>query len=278
MGDFVPYKLYGVIGQPLGHSLSPLLHTTAFRALGIPAVLTAWPMPPDKLPAFIDACRLLDIQGACVTLPHKERIIPLLDSLTDRARATGAVNLIYRDGDKLCGDNTDVPGFLDPLNDNPLPSGAKALILGAGGAARSVAAGLKNHGLTDITVTNRTERRAVELSRDFSLKTIPWEQRGAVEAQLVVNATSLGMKGEHERETPYPAQFFQKRAGLAYDVVYTPFDTRFLTEAKKAGWNTHGGLRMFLGQANVQFTTWTGLSLPEAAKEKVLEALKLRGA
>ena len=266
-------KIYGIIGDPLGHSLSPLLHSAAFRQLNMTSVFAAWPLRADKLPAFIEACRLLNIQGVCVTLPHKEAIIPLLDEVTDQARAIGAVNLIYRSGEKLCGDNTDVPGFLEPFRTNPLPTGTKALILGAGGAARSVAAGLKLHGV-DITISNRTRQRAVDLATSFALKSVAWNKRGEVEADLVVNTTILGLKGEYENETPYPAEFFQKKSGLAYDVIYTPLNTIFLKEARKVGWKTYDGLQMFLGQANLQFITWTGQPLPLAAKDKVMEKLR----
>ncbi|MEG2140915.1 MAG: shikimate dehydrogenase, partial [Bilophila sp.] len=113
MRRFTPPALYGVIGYPLGHSLSPLLHTTAFRELALPGVLVPWALQPEQVPAFIDSMRLLKIQGACVTLPHKISVIPLLDRVTERVRETGAVNLIYWDhdeGEVLCGDNTDVLG------------------------------------------------------------------------------------------------------------------------------------------------------------------------
>lgn len=114
MDDFKPYKIYGIVGHPLGHSMSPMLHTTAFNNLGIQAVLVPWSIEPEKLPAFIEAFRLLEIQGACVTIPYKQAIIPYLDEVSDRVKVMGAANLIYRRDGKICGDNTDVLGFMAP--------------------------------------------------------------------------------------------------------------------------------------------------------------------
>ncbi len=273
MSDFTPHRIYGVVGYPLGHSLSPLLHTTAFQALGIPAALVPWALEPAQLPDFIRAVRLLNIQGACVTIPHKQAVIPLLDEVTDRVRAIGAANLLYwRDG-RLWGDNTDILGFIEPLKQNPPAAGTRALILGAGGAARAVAAGLQALDLTDITVTDIVEDLPESLARDFHLQRVPWDRRGEIPADLIVNVTPLGMKGRFETETPYPAEWFAGRTGVAYDIVYSPFETRFLWEAQNAGWRTIGGLGMFLAQADAQFLAWTGRHLPEEAKRKTAEAL-----
>lgn len=273
MSDFVPSGVYGIIGFPLSHSLSPMLHTTAFQLLDIPAVLTPWPMEEDKLPLFMEAFRLLNLQGSCVTIPHKQNIMPLLDEITDRARAVGAVNLIYRHEGKICGDNTDVPGFMEPLLANPPAPDSKALLLGCGGAARAVAAGLQALGLTDITVAGRKPERREKMAADFGLKPVPWEERGAVAADIVINCTPLGMKDGFEELSAYEAGWFAGRSGLAYDVVYTPQDTRFLREARQSGWQVIDGLEMFLWQADVQFFTWTGRHLPEAARQLVVKAL-----
>lgn len=273
MSDFVPSAIYGIIGFPLGRSLSPMLHTTAFRLLDIPAVLTPWPMEADQLPAFMAAFRLLNIQGSCVTIPHKRDIMPLLDEITDRAQAVGAVNLIYRHQGKICGDNTDVPGFIEPLKANPPAPNSRTLILGCGGAARAAAAGLQAMGLVDITVAGRGSDRLTKMAGDFDLKTAPWEDRRSVEADLIVNCTPLGMTDGFEDQTPYEAEWFAGRTGLAYDVIYTPVETRFLREAGQAGWQVVDGLTMFLGQADVQFFTWTGRHLPDEARQAVVKAL-----
>jgi shikimate dehydrogenase len=271
--SFTP-SLYGVVGFPLGHSLSPLLHNTAFRELGIPAVYLPWSVEPEKLPAFVEAVRLLNIRGASVTIPHKTSIIPLLDRVTDRVKVLGAVNLLYWDGDALWGDNTDILGFMSPLEaDPPKTEFTKVLLLGAGGAARAAAVGLKTLGLNDITVTDIVDDLPAALAKTFDLKTVPWADRSRVPADLVVNATPLGMKGEHEKETSYPIDSFQRRQGIAYDIVYIPFLTRFQREAAAAGWRTIAGREMFVSQANHQFHAWTGQTLPEEAKLAVFEAL-----
>jgi shikimate dehydrogenase len=274
MVPFSPPQIYGLIGQPLGHSLSPLVHTTGFRSLGLDAVLTPWPLASEDLPLFFQAFRLLNFQGACVTLPHKEAVLPFLDEVSDRARALGAVNLIYRRGGLVRGDNTDAQGFLAPLKDRGLSPATRVLLLGAGGAARAAAAALRELGLSDLTVCAPSDRRPAELAKVFGLKAAPWDRRGEIPCELVVNATPLGLKGRAEGETAYRAEWFAGRPGLAYDLVYTPRTTRFLAEARAAGWETIDGLAMFLGQAEAQFLTWTGRSLPPEAGRKAAEALR----
>ena len=275
MNDFVPPELYGVIGYPLAQSLSPLLHTTAFRRLGLPGVLIPWPMRQEKLPEFIAAVRLLGIRGCCVTMPHKEAIIPLLDEVTERVRGIGAVNTLYRDGDKVCGENTDILGFMEPLLAEKLPGDTPVLLLGAGGSAKAAVAGLQSLGLGNIWVASRRPEQSSELAERFNLKTVTWERRGKVEAGLIVNTTALGMRGKFEDETGYDREWFAgKTPGIAYDIVYTPFQTRLLREAVAEGWRAIGGLEMFLGQADHQCRIWTGgLRLPQEARQAVIDAL-----
>lgn len=152
---FCPTALYGVIGWPLGQSLSPLLHNTGFQALGIPAVYLRWEIAPERLAAFIDSMRLLAVQGCSVTIPHKMALMPLLDEVSPQARLAEAANTVYRRDGRLCGENTDVAGFLAPLADAPLES-MDVLLLGAGrrgpcGRGRACgaqnAAGLGGHAL-----------------------------------------------------------------------------------------------------------------------------------
>lgn len=227
-----PEKLYGIVGHPLGHSLSPRLHNAGFARTGWPGAYFAWPVPPERLPDFINTVRLLPVHGVSVTIPHKEAVIPLLDRLTPRARAVGAVNTLYWDGDALCGDNTDVPGFLAPLQNHP-PITA-ALVLGAGGAARGVLAALRERNIPRIAVANHNADKAATLAAAFDAEALPWAERGLWGADMVVNATPLGMRGARLEETPFPAQGFTGQ-GLAYDLVYNPLETRFLREATLAG-------------------------------------------
>ena len=175
----------------------------------------------------------------------------------------GACNTIYRDGEKICGENTDVIGFTAPLRRRSLSPETRVLVLGAGGVSRAAIAGLRRLGLANITLTNRRKERAEALCNEFGLLCAPWEERGDVPADLIINTTSLGMTGAQEHETPYPSAF--QGSGIAYDLIYTPFQTRFLLDAAAAGWETVSGLDMFIGQGDAQFHLWTGHHLPREA-------------
>jgi shikimate dehydrogenase len=214
------------------------------------------------------------IAGLSVTIPHKTAVMAYLDGVSELAARAGAVNTVYwRDG-KLLGENTDVPGFCAPLEALPrLPS--SALVLGAGGAARAVLAGLARLGVPRVTLSNRNPDKAADLAREFAVQVAPWEARGEIVAELVVNATPLGMAGPGVKETPYPAGNF--RPGMiAYDLIYNPGQTRFAREARAAGCAAIAGLSMFIEQAAGQFALWTGLELPrQATREILVDALGL---
>ncbi|SCC21020.1 shikimate dehydrogenase [Gilliamella intestini] len=273
MNQFTPYNIYGIIGYPLGHSMSPLIHTTSFQDYNIPAVLVPFATPPQEIAALFKSVRLLNIRGLCVTIPHKQTIIPYLDEVTEHVKKAGAANLVYWHGDKLCGDNTDIVGFMEPLKSKKLSAEYnKVLLLGAGGAARAAVVGLQELGYTNITVTDIADDSAQILANEFNLKTIKWEDRGEVEAQIIINSTPLGMTGKFEEQTPYKQAWF-KGKGVAYDIVYTPYNTRFRQEAEQAGWESISGREMFIGQANAQFKIWTGKDLSERAKQAVIDAL-----
>jgi len=251
-------QLYGITGYPLDHSLSPILHNWALEQAGIAGAYLAWPLSAGQMPDFVGAVRTLNIQGISVTIPHKETIMPLLDSLTPRARTVGAVNTLYWDKGGLCGDNTDVEGLVAPLRGRAF---ASALVLGAGGAARAALAGLHELGLARVAVCNHNRERAHKLAAEFGVQCADWEDRAAYEADLVINATPLGMRGAREGHNPLPPEAFARRntgTRMAYDLIYTPLTTRFLAEAEAAGWQTQDGLAMFIGQAQAQFRLWTG--------------------
>lgn len=268
MNQFDLPNLYGIIGYPLEHTLSPFLHTSAFKARKIPALLLPWQTPANKLSLFVDAMRLIKVKGCCVTIPHKRAIISLLDDITPQAKAVGAVNCLYWKNNALCGDNTDVIGFMDPLLSSAILSQfKKVLLLGSGGGARAVIVGLKRLGYSDITVTARHLAASHQLANEFNIKSIPWPLRSTSDANFIINSTALGMSGELESQTPYLADWFKKRKGLAYDIVYTPIMTRFCQEATAANWHTISGLDMFFAQANAQFVLWTGQPLPKVLKE-----------
>lgn len=263
-----PHKLFGILGHSLGHSLSPVLHTWSFQRIGVPAVYLVWEVKPEALPVFMQSVRVLPIDGASVTIPHKEAVIPYLDDLSESARRIGAVNtLLWRDN-RLLGENTDIVGFLSPIKGR---SFASAMVLGAGGAARAVLAGLKDLGVDRIFITNRSADRAQKLAREFEVTAVPWEERTAYPAELLVNATPLGMLNKAQNETPWPPEAFEK-GQTAYDLVYNPLKTRFLREAEDAGCDVVDGLAMFLGQAAQQCRLWTEKELPTREGRELLVA------
>lgn len=255
-----PEKLYAIIGHPLGHTMSPALHNSGFHMYNLASVYMAFPTPPEKLSDFMTAFRTLPIYGASVTIPHKETVIDYLDEITPRAKKVGAVNTLFWQNGKLVGDNTDVLGFMAPLIGN-VNKFKHALVLGAGGAAKAVLAGLEELGVTEVTICNRTETRAQQLADQFSVNIIPWDERGSVLSDLVINTTPMGMAGKFVCDSPYEQEMFQGE-GVAYDLVYNPLETVFLRSARQAGWNTVDGLHMFAAQGAEQFRLWTGNELP----------------
>lgn len=273
MDILLPQKLYGVIGWPLGQSLSPLLHNTGFQSMGIPAIYMAWPVEPGQLDIFMDSLPILKIQGLSVTIPHKLKVMERLDNMSEAAALAGAVNtLFWRDGD-LCGENTDVAGFLAPLSSMRLDN-MSVLLLGAGGAAHAVGAALRLSGCRNARIASPGNKNQYPLAERFGFTAIAWEDRYSMPAALVINATPLGMHGDLPGQTPYDFSEAPPMAnGYAYDLVYNPLQTRFLAEAAKAGRQTISGLEMFFGQGNAQFKLWTGQDLPPCARTALEKAL-----
>lgn len=274
MAAFIPTELYGIIGMNLGHTMSPLMHNTGFQTLGHPGVMVTINFEPEKMADFIKSMRLLNIRGCSVAIPHKVGVLPFLDRPSERVRMIGACNTLHWDGDQLCGENTDVMGFLSPLEGEKLAADTKVLVLGAGGAGRAVVAGLKMKGMTDITIADIMPNLAEALAKEFDLKIVSWDDRFKPDASFIINVTPLGMTGKFLGQSPYSLDAFKERkAGLAYDVVYTPAKTQFQTEAEQAGWRTIGGQSMFFAQGNHQFKLWTGKDLPSAALDAVKNRL-----
>ena len=276
--------LYGVTGWPLAQSLSPLLHNTGFTALGLRALYLRWEIPPQRLFAFVDSVRTLRIGGCSVTIPHKVALLPLLDEASPLARQVGAVNTIYWQGDRLCGENTDVAGFMAPLAREDL-HGANVLLLGAGGAARAAAAGLASLAPDrrpgTVFICTPSDASHLPLAEEFGLTPLPWAQRHDVAARLVVNTTPLGMRGKAENETPYLFELADKKSEkdaaktttLAYDIVYNPLKTLFLRDAARHGRRCLSGMDMFFGQGDAQFRLWTGQCLPQESRRALEAAL-----
>jgi shikimate dehydrogenase len=269
----LPRHLLGILGKPLGHSLSPRLHNWAFERLGFPAAYYAWEKDAEELTDFFIAVRSLPIAGLSVTIPHKRAVIPFLDGLSERARSVGAVNTIFHADGKLLGENTDVAGFLAPLTrlaDN-LPQ--SALILGGGGVCRAALAALRELAIPNIVVAVRNVEKAQPLAADFGCTLIPWEDReawaSAMAPLLLINATPLGMSGENEALSPVSQALWPRLAGrpegqsLAYDLVYAPAVTLFQREATAGGVPAIGGRVFFVAQAMEQLRLWTREPVPE---------------
>ena len=269
-----------LIGHPVAHSLSGAMQQAAFDELGIDATYELWDRPPLILGDTIAELRSDDFLGANVTIPHKERVVPLVDRLTEEAHATGAVNTITREGKRLIGHNTDVPGFRTALDrlvgKQKMPR--HAVVLGAGGGARAVVYGLITEGFQRIIVFNRHLHRAEGLVKHFGrtaaqmeLRAMPWHE-SIIEAELaktkvLVNATSIGLTSD---ESPIPAEVIPPDL-LVLDLIYAR--TKLLRDAEAAGCTVADGELMLLNQGAAAFTLWTGQPAPlELMQTKLAEA------
>jgi shikimate dehydrogenase len=252
-----------VVGWPIAHSRSPLIHAYWLRSLGIAGRYEKEAVPPGEFASFAARIGKSGLVGANVTAPHKEAAFAACDVLTANARELGAVNTLWREGDKLCGDNTDVMGFIANL-DEKAPGwrqrAERAVVLGAGGASRAVIQGLITAGVERIAIVNRTQERAERLVGQFGRKTeaASWDAlpRLLAAADLVVNASSLGMVGKEAAPidlAPAPSH------AIVADIVYIPLETPLLDAAKRRGLATVDGLGMLLHQAAPGFERWFGV-------------------
>ncbi len=261
-------QVVGVIGDPVGHSLSPRLHNAAFDALGLDWVSVAFPVPDGSATDAVAGMRALGIAGLSVTMPHKTAVVALVDRLTPVADVLGAVNCLYRDGDVLVGDNTDGIGFVASLwrGAGFDPDGRRCLVIGAGGAARAVVRALADHGAAEVVVVNRTAERAATaaaLAGDRGRVGGPDDARAA---DLVVQATPAGMadsSSADERPLVDPGRLGAGQ--VAADLVYHPRMTRWLFDSAAAGATPVGGLGMLVHQAAAQLERWTGQPAPVEA-------------
>ncbi len=283
-------RFISLLGYPLGHSLSPEIHNTALQHQGINLVYLCMEVHPNNLRTAIDGFRAARFVGSNVTIPHKQAVFNLVDELSDQARAVGAVNTIVsrlgKDGEvaSLYGDNTDIRGFLDPMEDDASHlDGAEMVVLGAGGAARAVVyALLTRYQPQSLSIVARNTVKADHLANDLAkydsqggLKVCLFGDAGldVRNSRLVVNATPLGMHGDLTA-TPW------KNAGdfgshqLVYDLIYNPQTTRFLKDAQQCGAKTLGGLEMLIRQAAASYQQWTGQNMPlDIVRKAVLAKL-----
>ncbi len=255
--------LAGVIGSPIAHSKSPLVHGHWLRTLGLPGHYVPMDVSPEKLESALRMLPELGFVGVNITIPYKEKVLEIADLVSDRATLIGAANtLIFRRDGKIHADNTDGYGFVENVKQsvpNWDASLGPAVVLGAGGAARAIIASLIDVGAPEIFLTNRTRLRAERLKEDFGRRVtvVDWVQAGNLleDAKTVVNTTSLGMVGQPEMRVPLDG--FQPGTVVS-DLVYTPLETRFLAAARAAGCKTVDGLGMLLHQAVPGFERWFG--------------------
>ena len=274
-------KIYGIFGHPVSHSLSPLMHNSAFAALGLDCVYTAFDVHPDDIGRAADAIRALGISGVNVTIPHKQAIIPHLDEVSPDAKHTGAVNTVKNEGGRLTGYNTDVGGFMRDAREELgiSPEGTSVLLLGAGGAARAVISAFGMNGAKRIAIANRTPGKAEKLAEEFgrffpdtTIYPVDSGDAGAMTKELgltdlLVNSTSGGMEGASGLEINIGAL----RDGAAvYDLVYKPRETKLVKEAKALGHKAVGGLGMLLYQGALSFEIWTGENAPVDVMRKAI--------
>ena len=273
-------KIVGIIGNPIKHSRSPLIHNAAIAALGLDYVYVPFHVEPDNLGAAIAGFKATDVVGINVTIPHKQNVMSYLDEISREATLIGAVNtLIFRDG-AIIGENTDAPGFLHAMQDDGLdvPQGEAAVVIGAGGSARAIVVALALAGVQTICITNRTVSRAVALAADLSEKTgvsiygIGLDDSKLPHAvgtsQLIVNTASTSMDVSHplliDPEWLAPQS-------IVYDIVYTPPETRLLQAAAEKDCHTIGGLGMLVHQGAIAFEKWTGINPPVEIMRQALQ-------
>lgn len=265
--------LVGLIGWPISHSISPVMHNAAFAELRMNWRYVPLPVRPERVGEAVAGVRALGLRGVNVTVPHKQAVMPYLDRWSPAAAAIGAVNtIIVGEDGELLGDNTDAPGFVMDLRANGVdPAGQRVLVLGAGGSARAVVYGLAEAGCVSITLLNRTVPKAESLLAsmqeffpDVAMEARPFPDSvasSAGDATLIVNCTSLGMSPALDG-LPWDEDVEFQPGQTVYDLVYNPAVTRLLQLASVDGATVVGGLGMLIYQGAIAFARWTGEEAP----------------
>ncbi|MBN1811681.1 MAG: shikimate dehydrogenase [Anaerolineae bacterium] len=277
-------KLVGLMAWPIGHTLSPAMHNAAFDALGLNWRYVPLPVRPERVEAAVRGLVALGFQGCNVTVPHKQAVIPVLDSIAPDARAFGAVNTIIVERKvggtaAVMGDNTDYKGFVASLRSEGFePEGKRAVVVGAGGGARAVVFGLLQAGAEEILVSDLVPEQVHALVTglaDARLRELPATTEALVEsaraADLLVNATPVGMMPKVDvsiwpDDVPIPSRL------TVFDLVYNPVETRLLTQVKRAGARAIGGLDMLVRQGALSFEMWTRAEPPIEVMRAACEA------
>jgi shikimate dehydrogenase len=280
------HTLLGIIGHNISYTLSPAMHNEAITALGLPYTYGVFDVSVEMLPGLIAALRREHVRGANVTKPHKQAVMPLMNELSDEARALGAVNTIVNTDGVLRGENTDVDGVRSSLRPHRDAIANQAvLVLGAGGASRAVIYAAAECAPRSITICNRNRERAVRTAETFgalfpaiAFRTVGDDglEAAAGEAVLIVNTTTVGQVPDTSA-MPLPATVRFSIHQIIFDIIYSPLRTALLQKAEAAGSRTIDGMEMFIQQAAHSFTLWTGQPFPaEKARERVLRELGKR--
>ncbi|NND87060.1 MAG: shikimate dehydrogenase [Nitrosopumilus sp.] len=267
-------KSFAVIGDPIDHSLSPNIHSAAFRELNLDSSYIAYRIPIGELAEGIEGLKKIKITGFNVTIPHKIEMMKYLDKIDESCSLIGAVNTVTNTDGSLKGYNTDMDGFLDPLKKRKIMiPNKKVLLLGAGGAARAIVAGLAKEKAQNITIANRTLENAEKLSefaKEIGVDSKPIKiedvKNSAKDYDFIVNATSIGLKNE---QSPISLEGINGKT-VVYDIVYLPMNTDFIKKAKDEGATIIYGYEMLLGQAIRAFEIWHCIEAPYNAMKKAL--------
>jgi shikimate dehydrogenase len=272
------FKTFCIIGDPINHTLSPLIHNTAFSYLNLNYSYIAFKVSQVDLEDSIHSLKRINAAGFNVTLPHKESIIKYIDGLSEEAKTTGAVNTVNNEDGKFIGYNTDIHGIITPIEERGINlENAQILILGAGGSCRAALVALsKKKGIQNINIVNRDQNRlkkVIELGKKMGLNCIPLDyndinllKETSLKSNLIINTTSIGLNNE---SSPLKSNFMMKNA-FVFDIIYRPLYTDLLRNAKEAGSNIIFGYEMLIHQAAKSFEIWTKMGAPINAMKKAL--------
>jgi shikimate dehydrogenase len=266
-------KILGVMGFPVSHSLSPVMHNAAIASMGFDYVYVPFPIPVEDLPAAIAGLKAIQsVQGFNLTIPHKVEVIPLLDEVLPIAKAVGAVNTVKRVGDRWVGTNTDVAGFLSPLKQLNCDWGnSPAVILGSGGAAKAVVAACLELGCPVIHVVGRDSKKMKKFHgamtsqlHDYNLRVHPWTSIPHLleVAGIVINATPIGMASDPNTPISEAEMDLLPDQAIVYDLIYTPRPTKFLQIAAARGLKAIDGLEMLINQGAIGLEFWLDQPVP----------------
>ncbi len=269
-------NLYGIVANPIKHSISPLMHNTSFKHLGINSIYMAFEIQKDHLESFIQSVRTLDIKGFNVSMPFKEEIIPYLDELSEEARLCQAVNTVKNSDGKLIGHISDGEGFILSFKEkNWAIDGHKFVVLGAGGACKSIVASLAKYNAKEIVVYNRRYKSFIDEMNEHFDTLITYKdlydkeslKKDLSDAYMLINTTSIGM---NESDECLIDESFLSDSIKVYDIIYKPLETKLLTLAKNKNLDYMNGINMLIYQGAVSFKYWTGHDMPiDIVKNKI---------